>query len=337
MAIESTNAGSGTDQVFHGTNRPVEAYVGLPPWTDKNELALLEPYNYIVSLPGKDLRTQLLRAFNAWYNVPEPTFKVISECVAMLHNASLLFDDIEDFTELRRGQPVAHRVYGLPRTINTAAYAMFVAMSKLYAITGIDASTHQKILDIFLEEILELHRGQGLEIFWRDTLTCPTEDEYFCMIKQKTGGLFRLGVRIMAACSSNVDLDATRVVDLFSVFFQIRDDVMNLDSGEYAAQKGFAEDLTEGKFSYPVVHSITTSRSQGFDEDAEQLLSNLGLHTTSDILKVAIIDHIRNKTHSLAHARVLVDDLETKMRHEIALLGGNAGLEAVVGKLSMRG
>lgn len=96
----------------------------------------------------------------------------------------------------------------------------------------------------------------------------------------------------MAACSSNVDLDATRVVDLFSVFFQVRDDVMNLDSGEvcedailtlayskwasqYAAQKGFAEDLTEGKFSYPVVHSITTSRSQGFDEDAEQLLCEL--------------------------------------------------------------
>ena len=48
------------------------------------------------------------------------------------------------------------------------------------------------------------------------------------------------------------------MVDLFSVFFQIRDDVMNLDSSDYAVKKGFAEDITEGKFSFPVVHSITT-------------------------------------------------------------------------------
>ena len=71
-------------------DRPVSAYVGLPPWTEKNEKALLAPYTYIVSIPGKDLRTQLLRAFNAWYNLPDHTFNVISEVVGMLHNASLV-------------------------------------------------------------------------------------------------------------------------------------------------------------------------------------------------------------------------------------------------------
>ncbi|KAF5320589.1 hypothetical protein D9611_013757 [Ephemerocybe angulata] len=314
-------------------NRSVAEYVGLPPWTEKNEEALLEAYTYIIGIPGKDLRTQLLRAFNTWYGLDDETFGIISECVAMLHNASLLFDDIEDFTELRRGQPVAHRVFGLPRTINTAAYAMFVAMSKLYTIPGLKQSTHQTLLDIFLEEILELHRGQGLEIFWRETVTCPTEDEYFCMIKQKTGGLFRLGVRLMAACSQNAGVDSTSVVDLFSVFFQVRDDVMNLDSSDYAAAKGFAEDLTEGKFSFPVVHSVRTSREKGNDSDAEWLLDNLGSHTTDVELKKEMISHIRNKTGSLVYARDVLRDVEAKMLGEIQRLGGNRGLEAIVAKL----
>ncbi|KAJ2931076.1 hypothetical protein H1R20_g5981, partial [Candolleomyces eurysporus] len=315
MAIEGT------------INRPVSSYVGLPPWTSKNEAALLQAYDYIIGIPGKDLRTQLLRAFNVWYGLPDDTFNIISECVAMLHNASLLFDDIEDFTELRRGQPVAHRVFGLPRTINTAAYAMFVAMNKLYTITGISQSTHQTLLDIFLEEILELHRGQGLEIYWRETLTVPTEDEYFCMIKQKTGGLFRLGVRLMAACSADVNKDCTSVVDLFSVFFQVRDDVMNLDSTDYAAQKGFAEDLTEGKFSFPVVHSIATDPSNNF------LIENLGKHTEDVELKKAMIDHMRYKTGSLDYARAVLKDVELKMRGEIQSLGGNEPLSRIVDKL----
>ncbi|TEB20764.1 farnesyltranstransferase [Coprinellus micaceus] len=309
-------------------DRPVSAYVGLPPWTEKNEKALLAPYTYIVSIPGKDLRTQLLRAFNSWYNLPDHTFNVISEVVGMLHNASLLFDDIEDYTELRRGQPVAHRVFGLPQTINTAAYAMFVAMSKLYTIPNLQPSTHQTLMDIFLEEIIELHRGQGLEIYWRETGTCPSEEEYFCMIKQKTGGLFRLGVRLMAACSPDVNVDSTSVVDLFSVFFQVRDDVMNLDSGDYAAAKGFAEDLTEGKFSFPVVHAISVSPAGD-----SYVLDTLQTHPTDLDVKIALVEHLRHKTKSLEYARALLRDLERKLAGEVGRLGGNKGLEGIMKKL----
>lgn len=52
---------------------------------------LLEPYIYIASIPGKDMRTQILLAFNAWYKVPDSTLAVITDIVNMLHNASLLF------------------------------------------------------------------------------------------------------------------------------------------------------------------------------------------------------------------------------------------------------
>jgi len=55
---------------------------------------------------------------------------VIKQIVGFLHNASLLIDDIEDDSKLRRGKPVAHMVYGVPQTLNCANYVYFLAMEK---------------------------------------------------------------------------------------------------------------------------------------------------------------------------------------------------------------
>jgi geranylgeranyl diphosphate synthase, type III len=60
-----------------------------------------------------------------------------------------------------------------------------------------DFSTHAN--DI--EELINLHRGQGMDLYWRDSLTCPTEQEYIEMVNNKTGGLLRLAVKLMQACS----------------------------------------------------------------------------------------------------------------------------------------
>jgi geranylgeranyl pyrophosphate synthase len=50
---------------------------------------------------------------------------------------------------------------------------------------------------------LRLHRGQGLDLCWRDSLTCPTEEEYLEMVANKTGGLFRLAIKLMQMESEN--------------------------------------------------------------------------------------------------------------------------------------
>ena len=77
------------------------------------------------------------------------------------------------------------------------------------------------------EELLNLHRGQGMDLYWRDSLTCPTEEEYIDMVSNsmcsvsthivyvrelirssfptETGGLFRIAIRLMAATSSQPD------------------------------------------------------------------------------------------------------------------------------------
>jgi geranylgeranyl diphosphate synthase type 3 len=130
-------------------------------------------------------------------------------------------DDIEDDSSLRRGAPVAHHIYGMAQTINCANYVYFLAMQELQKLSNF------KLLTIFSEEILNLHRGQGIELFWRDSITCPTEDEFINMINNsayfcrfplvtsftnlltpcsiETGGLLRLAVRLMMA-ASNVEM-----------------------------------------------------------------------------------------------------------------------------------
>jgi geranylgeranyl diphosphate synthase type 3 len=105
-----------------------------------------------------------------------------------------------------------------------------------------------------------------MDLFWRDSLTCPSEAEYVEMVSNKTGGLLRLAVKLMQACSSSemyvpffprVDIsDYIPVVNLIGILFQIRDDYQNLQDTQYTNNKGLCEDITEGKFSFPIIHAI---------------------------------------------------------------------------------
>lgn len=106
-------------------------------------------------------------------------------------------DDVEDSSQLRRGVPVAHSIFGTAQTINCANYVYFCALQELQKLQN------PKAIKIYTEELLNLHRGQGMDLFWRDTLTCPTEEDYLEMVNNKTGGLFRLAVKLMQAESNS--------------------------------------------------------------------------------------------------------------------------------------
>lgn len=225
-------------------------------WTDDKEGIVRGPYNYVVSHPGKDIRSQLIAAFDAWLEVPKASLEIITKVVGMLHEASLLVDDVQDSSELRRGYPVAHHIFGVPQTINSANYMYFVAVQELLKLGN------QQALQTFADELVNLHRGQGMDLFWRDTLTCPSEEDYLEMVGNKTGGLFRLGIKLMQAESPHIaTFDCVPLVNMIGLIFQIRDDYINLASQEYSAHKGMCEDLTEGKFSFPVIHSIRSNPS----------------------------------------------------------------------------
>lgn len=116
----------------------------------------------------------------------------------MVNDANSLFfvysvDDVEDSSVLRRGVPVAHNIFGTAQTINSANYIYFQALEEIQKLGNPDA------IRIFTTELLNLHRGQGMDLYWRDTLTCPTEEDYLEMVGNKTGGLFRLAIKLMQA------------------------------------------------------------------------------------------------------------------------------------------
>jgi geranylgeranyl diphosphate synthase type 3 len=174
------------------------AYQGKSSWSAEKEKILQGPYEYLISQPGKGIRAQLISAFNAWLEVPPDSLAIITKVVGMLHTASLLVDDVEDSSVLRRGLPVAHSIFGTAQTINSANYVYFCALQEIQNLKN------PKAITIFTEELLNLHRGQGMDLFWRDSLTCPTEEDYLEMVGNKTGGLFRLAIKLMQAESKSL-------------------------------------------------------------------------------------------------------------------------------------
>ncbi|RMZ42841.1 farnesyltranstransferase, partial [Aspergillus flavus] len=219
---------------------------------DEKEKIVIDPHgplDYLRENLGKDIRSKLIDAFNEFLEVPNDKLDVIKRIIDLLHNASLLIDDIQDSSTLRRGVPVAHSIFGVVQIINLANYAYFVAQRELTNLTN------PLSFSIYTEELIHLHRGQGMELHWRDTMQCPSEVEYIEMALDKTGGLSRLAIRLMQAESAS-GTDYVPLVETLGLLFQIRNDYQNLQSDTYSTNKGFCEDIGEGKFSYPIIHSI---------------------------------------------------------------------------------
>ncbi|GAA5838282.1 hypothetical protein JCM9279_003187 [Rhodotorula babjevae] len=306
------------------------AKVADPPrWHDAQEQVLVEPYAYLASIPGKEVRSALIASFNTWMQVPEPDLDTVKKVVGMLHTASLLMDDVEDDSHLRRGMPVAHKIYGIPQTINSANYVYFLAFQ---ALQRIRPRPGVKVEEMVTDELLNLHRGQGMDLFWRENLICPTEPEYIDMVNNKTGGLFRIAIKLMMAASpESPPRDYVPLANLIGIIFQIRDDYVNLQSAEYTANKGFCEDLSEGKFSFPIVHAIRA------DTTNRQLLNILRERPSSPGPKTYAVSYMETRTGSFAYTRDVLRRLMQQARAEVARLGGNAGVEQILDKLDLGG
>ena len=315
-------------------------------WSQEKESILRAPYTYLEAHPGKDLRTHLITAFNAWLRVPEPSLAIITKVVGMLHTASLLIDDVEDSSVLRRGVPVAHKIFGAAQTINCANYMYFCALKELAGLKGVaGGGGTETAVGIYEEELLNLHRGQGMDLFWRDTLTCPSEDDYLEMVGNKTGGLFRLAVRLMCSESPSHNAAPTRpttspssgpgvngagahgdgdgsgkegktdyipLVNTIGLLFQILDDYLNLASPVYTSHKGLCEDLTEGKFSFPIIHSIRS------DPSNLTLINILKQRTEDEDVKRWAVGYMEGTTGSFAYTRRVLRGLN---RRAVGLVG----------------
>ncbi|KAF8832805.1 hypothetical protein HHX47_DHR1001533 [Lentinula edodes] len=219
---------------------------------------------------------------------------------------------------------VANKVYGVPQTVNAASYIVIKVYKDALELRGImkdDSSikTGSTPEEIITEELLNAHRGQGMDILWRDNVKCPTEDEYIDMIKNKTASLFRILIRLMMAC-------ATKQKDVDT--------------------KGFAEDLTEGKFSFPLVHAIRadTSNTQllgkssgsGFHRVSSFVTDIIKQRPKSPTLKRQALSYMEKETKSFEYTLAVLRTLQTRIDEEMKTLGGNFKLEKLLDKLRVK-
>ncbi|KAL8868354.1 MAG: hypothetical protein Q9174_005045, partial [Haloplaca sp. 1 TL-2023] len=123
--LPSEDPPSDSSKPHHHDPSPTES------WPQHKEQILLGPFDYMMNHPGKDIRKHLISSFNAWLQVPPPSLEIITRVIGMLHTASLLIDDVEDSSLLRRGIPVAHSIFGTAQTINSANYVYFQALQEL--------------------------------------------------------------------------------------------------------------------------------------------------------------------------------------------------------------
>ncbi|KAK6496867.1 hypothetical protein TWF481_001849 [Arthrobotrys musiformis] len=279
------------------------------PWLSKypklSDEITLEPSDYIASMPSKGIRNVAIDALDIWYMVPQRSLEIIKNIISMLHTSSLIIDDIEDFSELRRGQPSARAVFGIPQSINSANY-LFVKC--LFEAQKLSPSA----VAIFEDELRNLHVGQGLDLHWTFHQKCPSEGEYIQMIDGKTGGLFRMASRLMRdQATQNQELEVEDLLTLMGRFFQIRDDYQNLGSVDYARAKGTLSDLDEGKYSFMLIHALNTNQKQN-----HQLQSLIQTRSQKGVLSKEqkdLVMKIMGKSKSMEYTAMVLEDLRIEI------------------------
>lgn len=264
------------------------------------------PCNYIRSLPSKGVRRILIESLNEWLEIPKGSQETITLIVDLLHNASLMLDDCEDGSELRRGNPASHMIFGQAQTINSATFLFVRAVREAARLPN------ERSVAVLTEQLETLFVGQSWDLYWREKVLCPTEDEWLEMVDKKTGGLFALLASLMALeSSSRVDYELDALVTMLGHYFQIRDDYVNLTSRDYSEQKGFCEDLDEGKISYCLVMCAQKDKGR-----ADQIMG------------------IFRQQASLGHPKALQRQIK---EHILRLLEETGAMEATRGKLTELG
>lgn len=218
--------------------------------------SLFQPVHEFLASGGKRWRPTLMNlcAEAVGGNCPDRLL-LIPE---LLHNGTLMVDDVEDGSGLRRGEPATHVKFGIAMAVNAGNYLYFLPL-RLLQNAEIDAGLKQQLYGDVIQVMTELHLGQGTDIAWSHGLGAPNEERYFEMCRNKTGSMARLAARMGARIGGGSEEQITALGEFateFGIAFQIMDDLKNITGG---LGKEFGDDIKEGKRSLPAIYALETS------------------------------------------------------------------------------
>jgi geranylgeranyl diphosphate synthase type I len=180
--------------------------------------------------------------------------------VEILHNFSLVHDDIEDGDETRRHRPTVWKLWGVPQAINAgdAMFALsFAAMQRL-AERGVPAATTLAALRTFTDMCVALTEGQHLDMSF-ETRTAVTVDEYLRMIQGKTAALIGASVAIgglVGGANPGRGDALRRFGQSIGLAFQIQDDMLGIWGDPAVTGKAAGNDILRRKKSLPLLHAL---------------------------------------------------------------------------------
>jgi geranylgeranyl diphosphate synthase type I len=183
----------------------------------------------------------------------------VAAAVELLHNFSLIHDDIEDNSPLRRGRPTLWTKWGIPQTINTGD-VMFtlanLALLRLQAQVSVDCTL--EAAQVFFKTCLALTQGQYLDMNY-ETKRQLSMDAYWPMVTGKTATLLAACTEL-GACVAKTSLEARREYQQFGLnlglAFQVQDDLLGIWGNEQQTGKSAESDLLSGKKSLPVLYGL---------------------------------------------------------------------------------
>lgn len=164
------------------------------------EKILTEPVKYYNELKGKNIRKYISNILGKYIGVDTQDIQNVDEIISIIHNASLVVDDIQDNSFLRRNQPCAHIKYGVPLSINAAYLCTFKILCELNKRDDIIVDTKYKIV----ENIYYTHIGQGMDIYYTQHKIIPTINDYNKMMEYKTGMLFYTILDLLMEKTTNI-------------------------------------------------------------------------------------------------------------------------------------
>lgn len=206
---------------------------------------------YVLRRPGKQVRPLLVYlSASACGGVREST-KVAAAMIEIVHNASLLHDDVVDDSALRRGAPSVYRLWKAKGTVLAGDYMLAEGL-RLAVDTG-----EYRLLDLMNEAVQKMSLGElnQLRNARRNEYSVA---EYFKVISGKTAALLAASAAA-GAFSAGAD-DATveqfkRFGERLGMAFQVRDDMLDFSTSS-AVGKSVGNDLQEGKFTLPVIYAL---------------------------------------------------------------------------------